>query len=226
MLLPLWELLVGTDNLHHKRKAKKEADHARKKAKRENHTTVLIVCEGTKTEPNFFMEMVADLKIPGVVVDVIPSPSTCPLRLAEFAENSNADREYDYVYCVFDKDEHNKYYDALRFIEEHDDWLIASNSVPCFEYWLILHFEYTTQPFYKSPKESSGSQVVSYLKNFIPKYEKGNGEIYAFVKDNTHTAIGNAKRANQAAKETKTDTPSTTVVDLVQFLTSLCDPSE
>lgn len=45
---------MGTDNLFHRRKAKQAKELARKKANRERYNKVLIVCEGTKTEPNYF----------------------------------------------------------------------------------------------------------------------------------------------------------------------------
>jgi len=48
---------MGSDNLFHRRKAKK-ADALRREAqKREPYDVVLIVCEGDKTEPNYFKEL-------------------------------------------------------------------------------------------------------------------------------------------------------------------------
>ena len=44
---------MGSDNLYHKRKAKKAKDLARRKSKRAPYDKVLIVCEGEKTEPNY-----------------------------------------------------------------------------------------------------------------------------------------------------------------------------
>jgi len=45
---------MGTDNLFHKRKAKKAVDLARRKALRAPYAKVLVVCEGEKTEPYYF----------------------------------------------------------------------------------------------------------------------------------------------------------------------------
>ncbi|WP_224217287.1 RloB family protein [Vibrio cholerae] len=47
---------MGSDNLHHKRKAKAERELSRRKSKRSSYEKVLIVCEGEKTEPNYFNE--------------------------------------------------------------------------------------------------------------------------------------------------------------------------
>lgn len=48
---------MGSDNLHHKRKAKRDKDVGRKKASRAPYQKVLIVCEGGKTEPLYFNEI-------------------------------------------------------------------------------------------------------------------------------------------------------------------------
>jgi hypothetical protein len=48
---------VGTDNFHHKRKAKLAKDLQRRQARRAPYEKVLIVCEGGKTEPNYFTEL-------------------------------------------------------------------------------------------------------------------------------------------------------------------------
>jgi hypothetical protein len=49
---------MGSEDLHHKRKAKKADKLARKKEKRASYEKVLIVCEGSKTEPNYFNELI------------------------------------------------------------------------------------------------------------------------------------------------------------------------
>jgi hypothetical protein len=45
---------MGSENLFHKRKAHKAELHRRRMAKRAPYDRVLIVCEGAKTEPNYF----------------------------------------------------------------------------------------------------------------------------------------------------------------------------
>jgi len=48
---------MGTDDLFHKRKAKKAGDLARSRARRAPYPKVLIVCEGEKTEPYYFKSL-------------------------------------------------------------------------------------------------------------------------------------------------------------------------
>lgn len=45
---------MGTDNLFHKRKARPPSSFQRRAARRAPYAKVLIVCEGEKTEPNYF----------------------------------------------------------------------------------------------------------------------------------------------------------------------------
>jgi hypothetical protein len=54
---------MGCDDLHHKRKARDVRSFKRKRAKRAPYDMVLIVCEGEKTEPNYFWALVDDLQL-------------------------------------------------------------------------------------------------------------------------------------------------------------------
>lgn len=48
---------MGTDDLFHKRKQRRATSLQRKKALKAPYDRVLIVCEGAKTEPNYFREI-------------------------------------------------------------------------------------------------------------------------------------------------------------------------
>lgn len=48
---------MGTDNLHHKRKTRRESELSRKAGKRAPYSKVLIVTEGSKTEPLYFTKL-------------------------------------------------------------------------------------------------------------------------------------------------------------------------
>ena len=52
---------MGTDNLHHKRKERTKTSLRRRRAQRDSYDVVLIVCEGSKTEPRYFCELRDDL---------------------------------------------------------------------------------------------------------------------------------------------------------------------
>ncbi len=54
---------MANDRLYHKRKARTAASLKRKRAKRSPYDMVLIVCEGEKTEPNYFRALIDDLQL-------------------------------------------------------------------------------------------------------------------------------------------------------------------
>jgi hypothetical protein len=223
-----WGWRMGSENLHHKRKARNIEKLARKDAQRKPYDRVLIVCEGTKTERNYLQDLIDDRELSSANIKVRPSPHTCPLRLVTYALQQCEDEDYDRVYCVFDKDAHDHYEPALQEIKKHTH-LYSAQSVPCFEYWLLLHFEYSTRPYGRANK-SPGEAVLSDLKRKIPGYEKGSQGIFQKIKnDNPNAiacAIGYAKRANKAAHESKTDNPSTYVGELVEYLLALSQQNE
>lgn len=212
---------MGSDNLFHKRKAKAARELMRKEATKAPYDRVLIVCEGEKTEPLYFQALVDDYELNNANVKVEPSDSTCPLNLVEYAISSQKDGEYDKVYCVFDKDNHARYREAILRLQPLSDFVISAHSIPCFEYWLLLHFEYTTSPFYAHASKSPGEEAVERLKVYIQDYAKGKSGVYDMIKGNQKTAATFALRANNAAETAGTDNPTTYVVNLVNYLEKL-----
>ena len=75
------------DQLFKKRKAKKAAELARQQAKRESYDKVLIVCEGTKTEPNYLNEIKDELKLSTANISIAPSPGSDPVSVVVHAES-------------------------------------------------------------------------------------------------------------------------------------------
>ncbi len=71
---------MGSDDLHHKRKARKGAALERQKRERGRSPRYLIVCEGSKTEPNYLHELVADLRIWPQAVRIAPNPCTTKMQ--------------------------------------------------------------------------------------------------------------------------------------------------
>lgn len=102
--------------------------------------TILIVCEGTNTEPSYFNQFrLSSARI----ISVGEGYNTVSLvnRAAELAEEHN----YDQVWCVFDADP--KPDDPTRAINFNTAITTAvakgygvAYSNQAFEYWLILHF--------------------------------------------------------------------------------------
>lgn len=129
---------MGTDNLFHKNKARKARSLQRKKASRAPYDRILIVCEGRKTEPNYFHGLVREFNLnrANIVIDD-KKEGLDPLSLVRHAlEIYYTDPEFDYVYCVFDRDKHTTYNQALDMIGSKrlkgNRKIIAITSIPCF----------------------------------------------------------------------------------------------
>ena len=106
-------------------------------------------------------------------------------------------------------------------IQKPKETFFAAVSIPCFEYWLLLHFEYTTKPFAKTATSSVGEQVLRDLKRFIPDYEKGCEKVFSSLYEQLEFAKSNAERALVCASKNHTDNPSTNIHTLVHFLQNL-----
>jgi hypothetical protein len=125
---------------------------ARKKGKRPPYPRILIVTEGEKTEPQYFDEIRKKLRLSATHIAIADSSyGTEPGQIVECAADLFRARgkEFDQVFAVFDRDEHRTYHEALdacpraklRNDENRHVTLRAVPSNPCFELWLLLHYE-------------------------------------------------------------------------------------
>ena len=107
-----------SDQLFHKRKARKVASHKRKQARKSPYDMVLIVCEGKKTEPDYFRALIDDLQLNTANIKIAKNTDgSSPRNVVNFAiREYKKDKEYDHVYCVFDKDQHSSYAESLDII--------------------------------------------------------------------------------------------------------------
>jgi len=220
---------MGTDELFHKRKARLAETHRREKAKRAPYERVLIVCEGKKTEPHYFRGLRLTLGLhPANVIIEDKKSGLDPKSLVTFAmETFKKNKDFEHVFCVFDKDKHVSYTAALDKIRATrlmgGVTLHAITSVPCFEIWLLLHYTYTTRPFSTAGDDSNCELVIDELdrRGRIRGYEKGSKDIFKVLHDKLKTAIHNAEKLEDFHKTSQTDNPSTKVHHLVQYLKSL-----
>lgn len=195
---------------------------SRQLGRREPYDRVLIVCEGEKTEPRYFDDLRVDLRLPSANIVVTGKSNPDPLSVVTFGLNRfHEDGDYDRVIFVVDRDTHPKpNYDQARkeVSRAKDDGIQASLIVshPCFEYWILLHFENTARK-YDHPS-SPCKQVVSDVCKHLSRYEKGMSRLYDKTKPNLDDAIKRSKRRWQNARSTRSKNPSTTVHELVIYL--------
>lgn len=205
------------------RRARQINDLKRNRPKRTSYDRVLIVCEGSKTEPNYFRELVDHLRLNSANVEVDGESDSSPRSVVAHAiKRYQNDEEFDQIYCVFDRDEHTTFQEALQRIRESRKIpLNAIVSVPCFEYWLLLHFEFTTKPYARSGDRSAADCVVFDLKRHLPGYAKGYKKTFQELRDKLNVAIERSKRIIAQCEMNQTDNPSTQTHLLVEYLNKL-----
>jgi hypothetical protein len=220
---------MGRDNAP---KERQRRQLERKQGRCASYERVLIVSEGSKTEPNYFKEIRAAYRLHNANVEIRPTHfGTDPVQVVEYAQNlfENGDRHkriqpraFEQVYAVFDRDDHLHYFDALERAESLDGKLRNDNkrlvtfkaiaSVPCFELWLLLHYENVQAPIHRN-------EVIQRLKQHLPGYEKGAHDTFA----RTRCLLGTARLRAQSLDYaiSNSDDPHTDIFALVDLLTTL-----
>lgn len=110
---------MGSDDLFRKRKAREGATLQRQRNERARNKRYLIVCEGTKTEPHYFRELLDELRIRPQLVRIAPNDGVSPDRvvahaLALYENDAVSGDAYDTAYCVFDRDRHATFDAAVQ----------------------------------------------------------------------------------------------------------------
>lgn len=192
----------------------------RKTGARQPQSVILIVCEGSKTEPLYFK----DFPVPKDIRD-IHGLGMDPLRLVQAARKLQREYRqkngYDYgqIWCVFDRDEFplDRFNQALLLARQSGFQVAYSN--PSFEFWYLLHFGFSDRPMTRHACASDlGTQLGC-------TYEK-NLRLYKQMKPNQDDAIANAIKllARYPSPDPANDNPSTTVHLLVQELNKHARP--
>ncbi|MDP2170383.1 MAG: RloB family protein [Rhodocyclaceae bacterium] len=222
---------MGRDNSPEERQRKQLE---RKLVRRASYDRILIVSEGSKTEPSYFGEIRAAYRLHTANVEVRPSElGTAPIQVVQYAKElfENGDRHkyipsraFEQVYAVFDRDEHDSYRDALNLAEKLDGKLRNDNkqpvgfraiaSVPSFELWLLLHYEDIQAPIHRD-------EVMRRLRQHFPGYEKGVECAFATTRDRLDTATQRAQALAAKFNAFSDPEPYTAIADLVMLLTTL-----
>jgi hypothetical protein len=193
---------------------------SRKEGNRKPERKIIIVCEGKKTEINYFN----GFKIRGSGVEIIPLHGKCtdPMNIISYAEEKMYHKwsidldEGDEVWCAFDVDENSNstIKDACTHAKTKNIQVALSN--PSFELWFLLHFKEVFSPI-------SRQDVIKELKLYIPHYEK-NQKINHQLSDNlAHALVRARKLKNKHEKEniellSKDSNPSTQVFALIECI--------
>lgn len=213
---------MGTDNLYHKRKKRAAASLRREQARRSPYDVVLIVCEGGKTEPNYFRELKDVFRLNTANIKIVGDCASSPKDVVDHAiKTYKKTKDYDRVFCVFDRDNHTTYLAAIDRIQQtklsKNHSIHAITSVPCFEIWFLLHFIYSTKG-YGGGTGSICQQVIKDLKQHLPEYDKGARGVFHDLQEKMESALHHAEKLARHCESADTDNPSTKVHDLVKYL--------
>ena len=149
----------------------------RRTGTRSPRRTFVILCEGTVTEPHYLdalKRLPEVLEVASVKIEVDKDRSgAVPLTLVDAAiEVKKGNDEIDEVWCLFDVEAPQPHPNlAQALARARDNGIETAVSNPCFEIWLVLHFDkysawLTTDAARRLRREhdgSTGKEVVGEL---------------------------------------------------------------
>lgn len=226
---------MGTDNLFwFKKKSKLKREI---KSIKEYQNSLLIVCEGEQTEPNYFKAFPTSgvkVKVLGKGKNTLSLVNDAIVEWKKFAEEG---KYYEKLWCVFDRDDflQENYNQAFETITNEEIKLNKSKykrktgreisikiaySNEAFELWYLLHYDYHTTGY----RRERYKKMLS--KRMKKTYSKNDPNMYNFLyelsirtnaKQGQEFALKNAAklRANINSLQVHNTNPSTSVDQLV-----------
>ena len=190
---------------------------SRRQGVREIKQSFLIVCEGEKTEPDYFKAFrmtAATIKAVGQAMNTMTLVNKA-ISIREADQKRK--RVYDQCWVVFDKDDFpaKDFNQAIQLAEKNGFRVAYSNQA--FEYWFLLHYNLYTGAIHRNQYKD----MLTRLTGMPYSKSEGYGAVmYNLLLSRQQQAINNAEtvlaeisRGNPAEEES-----STTVQRLVSEL--------
>ena len=203
------------------KKDHRSSDLSRRQGVREIKQSFLIVCEGEKTEPDYFKAFrmtAATVKAVGQAMNTMTLVSKAiSIREADHKRKKG----YDQCWVVFDKDDFpaKDFNQAIQFAEKNGFRVAYSNQA--FEYWFLMHYNLYTGAIHRNQYKDMLTKLTG-----IP-YSKSEGYgavMYNLLLSRQQQAINNAEtvlaeisHGNPAEEESST-TVQRLVIELNKFL--------
>ncbi|MCP2730473.1 RloB family protein [Limnofasciculus baicalensis] len=137
---------------------------------------ILIACEGSKTEPDYFESIRQDLRLRTLQIIVLrhqgkTDPRSIIERVIEERQKMKLNQRWtegDTAWAVFDGDEHiekslDHWCGAINRAKSQKIQLAITN--PSFELWYLIHFR-------DQFSQINRHQAIALLKEYIPNYDK------------------------------------------------------
>ena len=154
---------------------------------------IYILCEGADkhSEYAYLGALIKDTPIKGdkVQIELAPTKYNTGRELVEEA-SKKIDKKFkniDEAWVVYDQDGYSLHKETFESAKEKG--VKIALSATAFEFWILLHYEYTTKQFPKS------EDIIKELKdkNFID-YAKNSKDVYFLTKEKLPNAKQNAKK--------------------------------
>ena len=195
----------------------------RRQSFREGKARILVLCEGTRTEPIYVNGFKRKFRLTSLIVKSLRPNSGGLSALVKKAQLAlSEDPNLDEVYCVLDHDGREN---AVKSVRRQLSKLNGQRrrttvrmvlSVPCFEYWLLLHFRMTSRSFTGIlGGQSACDQVIDELRRYMPGYRKNDVRLFDECEGCIGDAIANAKSVHAVSSD---GAPRSDVADLVSRL--------
>lgn len=157
-----------------KKKDHRSASLTRRQSTREVKQSFLIVCEGVRTEPDYFKAFRMTAATVKAVGQAMNTTSLVSKAISIRDADQKKKRTYDQCWVVFDKDDFpaKDFNEAITLAEKNGFKVAYSNQA--FEYWFLLHFN-----LYKGAlHRNSYADMLSRLSGIPYSKTEGFGAIY------------------------------------------------
>ena len=202
---------------------RRRKDLQRREPRRQAYSRILIVTEGKITEAAYFNGLAKHYRLSTANIVIVGRGADPATVVDEAVKRKSEERRrgdgYDRVFCVFDRNGHANFAAAserarARGIELARSW-------PCFEFWLLLHFQFSRKPFVAQGTRSACDECIRDLSVHMPQYRKARADMFEELRNRVGSAKHFAQRAQIDALQTGDDNPSTEVHVLVDVLQNL-----
>lgn len=190
--------------------------------KRRRRSVIYIICEGTKTEVNYFLKF--RTRFSNIDIRPFASQHKSSHLLVEHARDTIRHEPYypadgDQIWCVFDCDDNSneELLKAEQLAQSYQYHIAFSN--PAFELWFLLHF--TDQRGFLENCDAVIKKLNS--GNFIKDYDKSQ-DYFSLLQPRQRDAIQRAKTLIERHTSDgrrllhRDSNPCTSVVQLVEVL--------
>lgn len=212
----------------HSRNAIKQKNTGRRQGARTPRKIIGIFTEGEVTEREYLQGLMRELHIPKELVVFFESKHSDPKGLVDDAisekkKNRRASKRGEAVidewWVVVDTEGGRPgMSDAIQAARAHDICLVQSD--PSFEFWLLMHFEFTTRLF------TDASEVISKLHSYMHEYNAGNKHVeFGLFSPNLAMAMRNAYRVRENHTKIGEASPRTDVDILIYEINNMAHPS-